>query len=45
MPVWAVVGLTTTTSRPAYEVAAFLHRNGKQNGPLPGHRVAYQRLS
>lgn len=34
LPVWAVVGLTSTTSRPAYGVAAFLQRNGKQIVPV-----------
>src|SRR4028118_289238 len=34
MPVWAVVGLTTSTSRPAYGVAASLQRNGKQIVPV-----------
>jgi predicted CoA-binding protein len=32
--VWAVVGLTGDTSRPAYGVAAFLQRHGKQIVPV-----------
>ena len=32
--VWAVVGLTSATSRPAYGVAEFLQRHGKQIVPV-----------
>jgi hypothetical protein len=32
--VWAVVGLTTTTSRPAYGVARFLQERGKRIVPV-----------
>jgi hypothetical protein len=32
--VWAVVGLTSDTTRPAYGVAAFLQRQGKQVVPV-----------
>ncbi len=34
LQVWAVVGLTGTTTRPAYEVADFLRRQGKQIVPI-----------
>ncbi len=34
LPVWAVVGLTGERSRPAYAVAAFLQRQGKQIVPV-----------
>ncbi len=34
LPVWAVVGLTGSTARPSYGVAAFLQGNGKQIVPV-----------
>ena len=34
LPVWAVVGLTTAASRPAYGVAEFAQRHGKQIVPV-----------
>jgi predicted CoA-binding protein len=38
--VWAVVGLTGTTSRPAYRVASFLQQRGKRIVPVNPQALA-----